>query len=412
MARPAASSRSTTRRIDYLRTDRPRPTSASRWSRPMPRRRACGATDDTPDPVFTDTLELDLDDVEPSLAGPKRPQDRVHARRREGRLRHGAWRPSSARPARSASACRSRARTSTSATATSSSPRSLAAPTPRTRACMIAAGLVARKARREGPEAQAVGEDLARARLAGRHRLSRRRPACRTTSTRSASTSSAIGCTTCIGNSGPLPETISKAINDNDLVAAAVLSGNRNFEGRVNPDVRANYLASPPLVVAYALAGTMHDRPRRPSRSARQRRQAGLPQGHLAVERRRSQRVHRRARSRASCSRRRYADVFKGDEQLAGDRRSTTALTYEWPTGLDLRAEPALFRGHDQGAEAAHRHRRRAHPRPLRRFDHHRPHLARRHHQGDIPAGKYLLRAPGRGRATSTSTARAAATTR
>ena len=66
-----------------------------------------------------------------------------------------------------------------------------------------------------------------------------------------------FGCTTCIGNSGPLPEEISKAVNDNDIVAAAVLSGNRNFEGRVNPDVRANYLASPPLVVAYALAGSL-----------------------------------------------------------------------------------------------------------------------------------------------------------
>src|SRR5207237_2474612 len=66
-----------------------------------------------------------------------------------------------------------------------------------------------------------------------------------------------FGCTTCIGNSGPLAPEISKAINDKDLVAAAVLSGNRNFEGRVNPDVRANYLASPPLVVAYALAGNM-----------------------------------------------------------------------------------------------------------------------------------------------------------
>ncbi len=66
-----------------------------------------------------------------------------------------------------------------------------------------------------------------------------------------------FGCTTCIGNSGPLAAPISKAINDNDIVAAAVLSGNRNFEGRVNPDVQANYLASPPLVVAYALAGSM-----------------------------------------------------------------------------------------------------------------------------------------------------------
>src|SRR5690606_824497 len=66
-----------------------------------------------------------------------------------------------------------------------------------------------------------------------------------------------FGCTTCIGNSGPLPENISAAVNQGDLVAAAVLSGNRNFEGRVNPDVKANYLASPPLVVAYALAGSM-----------------------------------------------------------------------------------------------------------------------------------------------------------
>ena len=67
-----------------------------------------------------------------------------------------------------------------------------------------------------------------------------------------------FGCTTCIGNSGPLPEEISEAINKHDLVAAAVLSGNRNFEGRVNADVRANYLASPPLVVAYAIAGSMY----------------------------------------------------------------------------------------------------------------------------------------------------------
>src|SRR5205807_45772 len=67
-----------------------------------------------------------------------------------------------------------------------------------------------------------------------------------------------FGCTTCIGNSGPLPPEISKAVNEHDLVAAAVLSGNRNFEGRVNADVRANYLASPPLVVAYAIAGSMN----------------------------------------------------------------------------------------------------------------------------------------------------------
>ena len=91
------------------------------------------------------------------------------------------------------------------------------------------------------------------------------------------------GCTTCIGNSGPLPDEISKAINDCDLSVAAVLSGNRNFEGRINPDVKMNYLASPPLVIAYALAG--HHGLRLRERSARQGhgRQRRLPEGHLAV---------------------------------------------------------------------------------------------------------------------------------
>ena len=92
-----------------------------------------------------------------------------------------------------------------------------------------------------------------------------------------------FGCTTCIGNSGPLPENISKAINDNDLVAVSVLSGNRNFEGRVNPDVRANYLASPPLVVAYALAGSMLVDLVNDPLGHGLGRKAGLSQGHLAV---------------------------------------------------------------------------------------------------------------------------------
>ena len=90
------------------------------------------------------------------------------------------------------------------------------------------------------------------------------------------------GCMTCIGNSGPLPIEISKAINDNDIVASAVISGNRNFEGRVNPDVKANYLASPPLVVAYALAGSLDiDLATRAARPGNRR--AGLPARHLAL---------------------------------------------------------------------------------------------------------------------------------
>ena len=91
------------------------------------------------------------------------------------------------------------------------------------------------------------------------------------------------GCTTCIGNSGPLPDEVSAAINDNDLAVTAVLSGNRNFEGRINPDVKMNYLASPPLVIAYALAGTMDFDFENAAARHRQGRQRRLPQGHLAV---------------------------------------------------------------------------------------------------------------------------------
>ena len=91
------------------------------------------------------------------------------------------------------------------------------------------------------------------------------------------------GCTTCIGNSGPLPDEVSAVIREKNLVVCSVLSGNRNFEGRIQQEVRANYLASPPLVVAYALAGWMHEGSDDRDRSARTRgRQSGVPQGHLA----------------------------------------------------------------------------------------------------------------------------------
>ena len=109
------------------------------------------------------------------------------------------------------------------------------------------------------------------------------------------------GCTTCIGNSGPLPEAISAGVAENDLAVVSVLSGNRNFEGRINPDVKMNYLASPPLVVAYALAGTMDLDLTTEPLGDRRRRQAGLPGRHLAVARPRSSRSSRR-RSRPRCS--------------------------------------------------------------------------------------------------------------
>ena len=109
------------------------------------------------------------------------------------------------------------------------------------------------------------------------------------------------GCTTCIGNSGPLIDEVSAAVNEGDLAVTAVLSGNRNFEGRINPDVKMNYLASPPLVVAYALAGSMDvDLLERPARHGRGR-QPGLPAGHLAVAAG-DRRGHRRRRSPARCT--------------------------------------------------------------------------------------------------------------
>ena len=205
------------------------------------------------DPVFTDTLELDLGAVEPSLAGPKRPQDRVLL--------------SNASEAFSASLANEFSKTDDRRTKVDGESFDvghgdvvIAAITSCTNtsnpSVLLAAGLVAKKAVEKGlkvkpwvktslaPGSQVVTDYLTKSgvqksldalgfNLVG------------------------YGCTTCIGNSGPLPEPISKAVQDGDLVAVSVLSGNRNFEGRVNPDVRANYLASPPLVVAYALAGSM-----------------------------------------------------------------------------------------------------------------------------------------------------------
>ena len=154
---------------------------------------------------------------------------------------------------------------------------------------------------REGPHDQAVGEDLARARLQGRHRLPRQAPASRTTSTRSASTSSATAARPASATPARLPRRSPTPSASKDLVVASVLSGNRNFEGRVNPDTRANYLASPPLVVAYAL--DRRHAPEPDHRAARhgQGRRAGDAQGHLA-DLEGSRRTHPHHRHRARCS--------------------------------------------------------------------------------------------------------------
>ncbi|NLE49707.1 MAG: aconitate hydratase AcnA [Sandaracinaceae bacterium] len=210
-------------------------------------------TSDSPDPVFSDTLELDLGTVVPSLAGPKRPQDRVvlgdaPANWAEVEKEFGAQgtgveikREDGSFTLDNGAVCIAAI---TSCTNTSNP------------SVMIGAGLVARKARALGlttkpwvktslaPGSQVVTEYLKAGGLLEDLEALRFHIV-------------GYGCTTCIGNSGPLDDDITKAIQENDLVVASVLSGNRNFEGRVSPLTRGNYLASPPLVVAYAIAGTM-----------------------------------------------------------------------------------------------------------------------------------------------------------
>jgi aconitate hydratase len=219
-------------------------------------------TDDTPDPIFTDSLELNLADVEPSLAGPKRPQDRVPMKALKSAFRKTLTTPVKERGFGLAEA--DVARTATvrdnghSATlghgavviAAITSCTNTSNPS-----VMIGAGLLAKKAVEAGltiqphvktsmaPGSKVVTEYLKKSgTLPYLERLG--------------FNVVAYGCTTCIGNSGPLPERVAQAITEGNLVAAAVLSGNRNFEGRINPLTKANFLASPPLVVAYALAGT------------------------------------------------------------------------------------------------------------------------------------------------------------
>jgi aconitate hydratase len=207
--------------------------------------------DETPAPLFNDTLELDLGSVEPTVAGPKRPQDRVPLRQAKSSFtkvvegtpdKHVSVRNNGDSFDLSSGAVVIAAITSCTNTSNPS--------------LMLGAGLLAKKAVERGlhvkpwvktslaPGSKVVTNYLAAAGLTpfleklNFHLVG-------------------YGCTTCIGNSGPLSEPIGAAIKDNNLIAVAVLSGNRNFEGRIHPLVRANYLASPPLVVAYALAGRM-----------------------------------------------------------------------------------------------------------------------------------------------------------
>ena len=218
---------------------------------------------DTPDPIFTDTLELDLSTVEPALAGPKRPQDRVNlsqmqpkwqktlrASTKERGFELSGDELESSVPVKGIESGELKHGSVVIAAITSCTNTS-------NPSVMLAAGLLAKKAVEKGlkrqpwvktslgPGSRVVTDYLQATGLnealdvLGFHTVG-------------------YGCTTCIGNSGPLPENIVSAINEGDLVVTSVLSGNRNFEGRISSHIKANYLASPPLVVAYAIAGTVN----------------------------------------------------------------------------------------------------------------------------------------------------------
>jgi aconitate hydratase len=196
-------------------------------------------TDATKDPVFSDKLELDLASVVPSMAGPKRPQDRLTLPEVRKNF-HDAFKDATTKKSKlemHGESCEMESGAVVIAAITSCTNTS-------NPSVMVGAGLLAKKAVEKGLKSKVVTEYLDKAGL---------------TPYLEALNFNLVGygCTTCIGNSGPLPDAVSAAVKNDDLVVAAVLSGNRNFEGRINPQVKANYLASPPLVVAYALAGTV-----------------------------------------------------------------------------------------------------------------------------------------------------------
>ena len=292
------------------------------------------------DPVFTDTLELDLATVEPSIAGPKRPQDRIVLRdaadsfaialdKEFGRLDKAHTRAKVEGTDYSIGHGDVVIAAITSCTNTSN-PNVL-----------VAAGLLARNARKRkltskpwvktslAPGSQVVTDYLDKAGL---------------TEDLNALGFNLVGygCTTCIGNSGPLPEAVSAAIAQGDLVATSVLSGNRNFEGRVNPDVRANYLASPPLVVAYALAGSMNiDITKDPIGYDDENEPVFLSEI-WPTTKEIADTV--RAVVTAEMFATRYSDVFKGDEQWQKIKVEGGA-TYGWPMASTYVQNPPYFEG-------------------------------------------------------------------
>ena len=345
---------------------------------------------DAPEPVYSEYVTLDLDEVEPSLAGPSRPQDRVALAAAADAYRVALDRTPRTAPAEPAAAPHHLMADGDVVIAAITSCTNTSNPQ-----VLVAAGLLARKALERGlrskpwvktslaPGSRVVMDYLGRAGLVeplqqlGFYLVG-------------------YGCTTCIGNSGPLLEGVTDAVKEGDLSVVSVLSGNRNFEGRIHPDVRMNYLASPPLVVAYALAGTIDidlttdpigndadGNARLPVRAVAlhgrgERDHPGI--AHLRHVPRPLQRRLRRRRVLAT-----GPDRGRRDLLVAGR--------------LHLCEEPPLLRDHDDDAGPRHRHRRRPGAGARGRQRHHGPHLPgrlhRSHHAGRPLPDRPRRAAPG-----------------
>ncbi|MCV2865354.1 aconitate hydratase AcnA [Defluviimonas sp. WL0075] len=297
------------------------------------------------DPVYSSTLQLDMGEIVPAISGPKRPQDYLPLTDAKASFAK-EMEASFKRPLGKEVAVKGEDYTMSSGKVVIASITSCTNTS--NPYVLIGAGLVARKARALGlnrkpwvktslaPGSQVVSEYLEAAGLqedldaVGFNLVG-------------------YGCTTCIGNSGPLQHEISAAIAEGDLVATAVLSGNRNFEGRISPDVRANYLASPPLVVAYALAGDMNiDLTSEPIGTSSEGKPVYLkdiwPSNKEIADL-----VHEVVTREAF--QKKYADVFKGDAKWQGVK-VTESETYDWPVTSTYIQNPPYFRGmgKDKGA--------------------------------------------------------------
>ncbi|MFT4045338.1 MAG: aconitate hydratase AcnA [Solimonas sp.] len=298
-------------------------------------------TPDAPEAEYSDVLHLDLGSIQPSLAGPKRPQDRVLLSDVQGNFRKAFEAEQKLRPSAGPAEVSDNGRTFTLKDGAVVIAAITSCTNTSNPAVLIGAGLLAKKARALGlrsqpwvktslaPGSKVVTEYLKKAGLLedlealGFY-------------------VSAYGCTTCIGNSGPLNEPIGKAIQDRKLSVSAVLSGNRNFEGRVHQDVRMNYLASPPLVVAFALAGTTDiDLTRQPIGTGKDGQDVFLKD--VWPSSREIQETIARSVS-ADLFKRSYADVLKGDERWQGIQVHKSE-TYHWDPESTYIQNPPYFVG-------------------------------------------------------------------